>query len=93
MSTIKANTVQPKDAATDLTLGASGDTVTVAANSINVNKVQDKGGNTLWDYSTGEFVSPQPTFASQNLKLLNVATFAGVDSVAFASDIDSSHDV
>jgi len=93
MSTVKADTVQPKDFEGDLTLGASGDTVTVAANSINVNKVQDKGGNTLWDYSTGEFVSPQPTFASQNLKLLNVATFAGVDSVAFASDIDSSHDV
>ena len=35
MSTIKADTVQPKDFATDLTLGASGDTVTVAADSIN----------------------------------------------------------
>ena len=57
MSTVKADTVQAKDFASDLTLGASGDTVTVAANSINVNKVQDKGGNTLWDYSTGEFVS------------------------------------
>ena len=67
MSTVKADTVQPKDFATDLTLGASGDTVTVAADSININKVQDKGGNTLWDYSTGAFVSPKVEFASQSL--------------------------
>ena len=81
MSTIKADTVQPKDAATDLTLGASGDTVTVAADSININKVQDKGGNTLWDYSTGEFVSTQPVFASQSLKLLSTAVASGSECV------------
>ena len=93
MSTIKADTVQPKDFATDLTLGASGDTVTVAADSININKVQDKGGNTLWDYSTGEFVSTQKEFASQNLKLLSTAVASGNSSVSFITGIDSTYDV
>ena len=93
MSTIKADTVQPKDFATDLTLGASGDTVTVAADSININKVQDKGGNTLWDYSTGVFVSPKKEFASQNLKLLTTQVASGSSSVSFITGIDSTYDV
>jgi len=92
MSTVKADTVQANPT-NDLTLGASGDTVTVAADSINVNKVQDKGGNTLWDYSTGEFVSPQPVFASQSLKLLSTVTISGSTSVSFTSGIDSTYDV
>ena len=91
MSTIKADTVQPKDAATDLTLGASGDTVTVAADSININKVQDKGGNTLWDYSTGEFVSTMKEFASQSLKLLSTSVASGSDSISFTTLIDSTY--
>ena len=93
MSTIKADTVQPKDFASDLTLGASGDTVTVAADSININKVQDKGGNTLWDYSTGEFVSTMKEFASQSLKLLSTQTGSGVSSINFHSNIDSTYEV
>ena len=93
MSTIKADTVQPKDFASDLTLGASGDTVTVAADSININKVQDKGGNTLWDYSTGEFVSTMKEFASQSLKLLSTQVASGSSSVSFITGIDSSYDV
>ena len=93
MSTVKADTVQPKDFATDLTLGASGDTVTVAADSININKVQDKGGNTLWDYSTGVFVGAQKEFASQNLKLLSTSVASGSESVSFITGIDSTYDV
>ena len=94
MSTIKANTVQPKDAATDLTLGASGDTVTVAADSININKVQDKGGNTLWDFSTGEFVSSNSAFSSPNLKLLATQVITQqVMTVSFISGIDSTYSV
>ena len=93
MSTVKANTIQPKDAASDLTLGASGDTVTVAADSININKVQDKGGNTLWDYSTGAFVAGNEAFGSQNLKLLSTSTISGGYSISFTSLIDSTYDV
>ena len=93
MSTVKADTIHPKDFATDLTLGASDDTVTIAADSINVNKVQDKGGNTLWDYSTGEFVGANPVFASQSLKLLSTQIGTGISSISFTSGIDSTYDV
>ena len=93
MSTVKADTVQPKDFATDLTLGASGDTVTVAGDSILTDKVQDKGGNTLWDYSTGVFVSTKKEFASQNLKLLSTQTASSSASVSFRTGIDSTYDV
>jgi hypothetical protein len=94
MSTVKADTVQAKDFASDLTLGASGDTVTVAADSINVNKVQDKGGNTLWDYSTGEFVGANSAFASQSLKLLATQVIDQTyTSISFITGIDSTYDV
>ena len=93
MSTVKADTLTSTEFAGDLTLGASGDTVTVAADSVIIDKVQDKGGNTLWDYSTGEFVSPKIEFASQNLKHLMTATATGASSVSFASMIDSTYDV
>ena len=94
MSTVKADTVLAAGATTkDITLGASGDTVTVAADSINVNKVQDKGGNTLWDFSTGEFVSTKKEFASQNLKLLATTIATGTNSISFTSGIDSTYDV
>ena len=93
MSTVKADTVQPKDFASDLTLGASGDTVTVAADSINVDKVQDKGGNTLWDFSTGAFVPGNKVFGSPNLKLLTTATGLGMATVSFTTGIDSTYDV
>jgi len=93
MSTVKADTIQSKDSASDITLGASGDTVTVAADSINVNKVQDSGGNTLWDFSTGEFVSPKVEFASQDLKLLTTATASGSETIEFKAGIDSTYDV
>ena len=92
MSTIKADTVQAKDFASDLTLGAAGDTVTVAADSINVNKVQDKGGNTLWDYSTGEFVSGNAAFASQSLKLLSTQIIdQQYTSLSITTGIDSTY--
>ena len=93
MSTVKADTVQPRDFAGDLTLGATGDTVTVAANSINVDKVQDKGSNTLWDFSTGEFVSTKKEFASQNLKLLTTSAAINVERVSFTAQLDSTYDV
>ena len=96
MSTVKADTILAASQPLDISLGASGDTVTVAADSINVNKVQDKGGNTLWDYSTGAFVAGNKAFGSQNLKLLTTQT-AALDtrwaSMSFTAGIDSTYDV
>ena len=47
MGTLRAKTIEPATGST-LTLGASGDTVTVSSDSIKVNTFKDAGGNTLF---------------------------------------------
>ena len=47
MAKLRATNIDPKSATT-LTLGASGDTVTVASTEIRSNTFKDAGGNTLW---------------------------------------------
>ena len=93
MSTIKANTVQPKDYATDLTLGASGDTVTLPGNDLRVNTVKDKGGNTLWTSDGSGNLSSVNAGLKGNLILLSTQTPSGVASVSFTSGLDSTYDV
>ena len=50
MSTVKTNTILPDDPAQDITLGASGDTISVAGNDLRVNIVKDKGGKHSLDF-------------------------------------------
>ena len=94
MSTVKADTVQPKDFATDLTLGASGDTVSVAADDLRVNTVKDKGGNTLWTSDGSGNLSSVNAGLKGNLVLLNTATGSGATEIGFSSTyITSTYDV
>ena len=60
---------------------------------MSINKVQDKGGNTLWDFSSGSFVSSMKEFASQNLKLLSTQIASSHSSISFTTGIDSTYDV
>ena len=93
MSTIKANTVQPKDAATDLTLGASGDTVTLPGNDLRVNTVKDKGGNTLWTSDgSGTLSSVNSGLKGGGPILIQSQTFAAQTAVNFTTGIDSTYD-
>ena len=48
MSTVNADAIKPRDTNVDITLGATGDTTVISANSINTNTIQDSGGNTLF---------------------------------------------
>ena len=48
MSTVNADAIKPRDTGLDITLGATGDTTVISADSINTNTVKDSGGNTLW---------------------------------------------
>ena len=48
MSRVYTDTLEPRKPTQDITLGTAGETISVGANSINVNTVKDKGGNTLW---------------------------------------------
>ena len=93
MSTVKADTVQPKDFATDLTLGASGDTVTLPGNDLRVNTVADKGGNTLWTSDGSGNISSVNAGLKGNLILLSTQTASGSASVSFTSGLDSTYDV
>ena len=93
MSTIKADTVQPKDFATDITLGASGDTVTLPGNDLRVNTVADKGGNTLWTSDGSGTLSSVNAGLKGNLSLLTTNTFTNTVSSSFTTKIDSTYDV
>ena len=93
MSIVKANTILPAEATHDITLGASGDTVTVAADSIGVNTVKDKGGNILWTSDGAGNVSNVNAALTGNEILLTTNTFTSASSSEFTSKIDSTYDV
>ena len=46
MSTVNTDAIKARDTGLDITLGATGDTTVISANSINTNTIQDSGGNT-----------------------------------------------
>ena len=48
MSKVNADAIKPRDTGLDITLGATGDTTVISADSINANTIKDSGGNTLW---------------------------------------------
>ena len=93
MGTLRAKTIEPATGST-LTLGASGDTITVSSDSIKVNTFKDAGGNTLFT-SDGA-----GTLSSVNSSLLGGAgpvlistnTASGASSIDITSGIDSTYD-
>ena len=93
MSTVKVNTISPDDPTQDLTLGASGDTVTLPGNDLRVNTVKDKGGNTLWTSDGSGNISSVNAGLKGNLILLNTNTFTAAASSSFTTLIDSTYDV
>ena len=48
MSTVSTDTVKALGPNQDLTIGTTGQTVTLPGNDLRVNTFKDKGGNTLW---------------------------------------------
>ena len=92
MSTVIATSVLPDSTANDtLTFGATGDSVVISGDSLNLNTLQDAGGNTV-------FVSDgSGTITSQGLPgamiLISTQTASGAASIEFKSNIDSTYDV
>jgi len=92
MSTVIATSVLPDSTANDtLTIGATGDSVAISGDSLNLNTMQDAGGNTI-------FVSDgSGTITSQGLpgalNLISTQTASGSASLSFTSGIDSTYDV
>jgi len=93
MSEIKVKTIEPSTG-TNLTLGASGDTVTSSADSIKVNTFKDAGGNTLWTSDgSGTLSSINAGFSVAGAKLILSQTASSSATIEFTSNIDSTYDI
>ena len=93
MSRVYTDTIEPRKPTQDITLGTAGETISVGANSINVNTVADKGGNTFWTSDGSGNLSSINAGLKGNLVLLTTNTVTGGSSSAFTTKIDSTYDV
>ena len=94
MSTLKATTIVPQSG-TNLTIGASGDTLAVNSDSIKINTWKDSGGNTLWSSDGAGNVTNINTYISPSWKLIQTqeaTTSNTVATIDFTTGIDSSYD-
>ena len=93
MSRVYTDTIEPRKPTQDITLGTSGETISVGANSINVNTVKDKGGNTLWTSDGSGVLSSVNAGLIGSLQLISTATATNQANVQFTSGIDSTYSV
>ena len=94
MSRVYTDTLEPRKPTQDITLGTTGETISVGANSINVNTVKDKGGNTLWTSDGSGVLSSVNAGLKGNLTLLTTQTIStNTESISFTTGIDSTYDV
>ena len=93
MSKIYVDTVEPSAPTKNITLGATGDSITVGGTSINTNIIQDSGGNVLFQSDGSGTLSNVNSAFSADLKLLRTQTASGSSSISFTSDIDSTYDL
>ena len=93
MSTLKSNVIEPSTG-TDLTLGASGDVVTVPSDTLQLNTWKDSGGNTLWTSDGAGNLSSVNAGIGRGggPNLILSQTVTGVTSVSFTTGIDSTYD-
>ena len=93
MSEIKVRTIEPSTG-TNLTLGASGDTVAVSSDSIKLDTWKDSGGNTLWTSDgSGTLSSIDVGLKGGGPILLATNTItSAVASAEFTTLIDSTYD-
>ena len=93
MSRVYTDTIEPRKPTQDITLGTTGETITLPGNDLRVNTVKDKGGNTLWTSDGSGNLSNVNAGLKGNLVLLTTQTASGVASVSFTSGLDSTYDV
>ena len=92
MGILRTKTIEPATGST-LTLGASGDTITVSSDSIKVNTYKDAGGNTLFTSDgAGTLSSVNSGFAGGGPILISTSTASGSSSIEITSGIDSTYD-
>ena len=93
MSEIKVKTIEPSTG-TNLTLGTTGDVISVASDSLKLDTWKDSGGNTLWTSDgSGTLSSIDAGLKGGGPILLATNTItSSVASVAFTTLIDSTYD-
>ena len=91
MSRVYADTIEPRKPTQDITLGTTGETITLPGNDLRVNTFKDKGGNTLWTSDGSGNLSSVNSGLKGNLALVSTQNPSGVASVGFT--IDSTYDL
>ena len=90
MSKVSADTLKSLASTQDLTIGTTGQTVTLPGNELRVNTFKDKGGNTLWTSDGSGNLSSVNSALKGNMTLLNTTTASGVANVTFGSSLITS---
>ena len=91
MSTLRSNLIEPLSGTT-VTLGASGDAVTIPAGAtLKTNTVKDAGGNTLWTSDGAGNLSSVNSALVPGMNFISSATASSSSSVSFTSGIDSTY--
>ena len=94
MSTVIATSVLPDSTANDtLTFGATGDSVAISGDSLNLNTLQDAGGNTFFVSNGSGTITTNSSGWPGALKLISSQTVTNQASVSFTTGIDSTYDV
>ena len=92
MSKVVATTVLPEDSGEVLTFGDTGDAIAISGDSLNLNVLQDAGGNNIIT-SDGAGNLTINSGLGGAMKLLTTNTFTGASTSEFTTLIDSTYDV
>ena len=92
MATLQTKTIQPATG-TNVALGAAGDVVTLASDSIQTNLYKDSGGNTIFQSDgAGTLSNVNSALSPAGPKLILSQTASSSANISFTSDIDSTYD-
>ena len=91
MAIVYTDTIEPRKPTQDITLGTTGETITLPGNDLRVNTVKDKGGNTLWTSDGSGTLSSVSSGFSQDSQLLSTQTASNITDVAFTSQLTSTY--
>ena len=93
MSNIVTDKIIPDESSADkLTIGGTGDSV-VVLDSLNLNQLQDVGGNSLFVSNGSGTVTSKNSALSGALNLISTQTASGSAAINFTSNLDSTYDI
>ena len=92
MSKVVATTVLPEDSGEVLTFGDTGDAIAISGDSLNLNVLQDAGGNNIITSDGAGNLTLNSGLSDGAFILLTTNTFTGTTSSAFTTLIDSTYD-